>query len=84
MIFFSKILTKTDIFWKCEEIKNFRYFRRNGNFSKILTNIELFRKFDQNRDFKNIEIFQKFRPNSKFCENFHQNLTKSEIFEKKI
>ena len=82
---FSKIwLFKTEIF------RNFfEYFDENRKFSKIspkskffekLTNIKLFRKFDQNRD-------SKFSNKSKFFENFDQNRnfskisTKSKFFE---
>ena len=65
-------------FWpksKCDQNRNFsidpnRNFRRNANFSKILTQIEIFRKFDRNRYF------------SKFSRNSSKILSKLEIFRK--
>ena len=56
--------------------KNFRNFRKNGNFSKILTIIKMFWKIWQKS--KIFENFRKFWLNSKFIEK----LTKIEIFRK--
>ena len=96
-------MTKIDIFrnfrtfsLKSHFFRNFDFkfwLWKNRNFWKLSTAIEMFRKFDQNRNFQNFlkfwlipNFFSKIWPKLKFFENYDQNrnffenFTKIEIF----